>query len=232
MTAPCIILAILLSPACQTMKVKKQDFVKNLICFFSVDPISIDGKLDEQEWKYAKKISIEDDSLRSENKAVCMVLWNEENLYIAFDVRDKDLQAKQTIRDHPQLSRDDIVEFLIDSRNDKDSCWTTDDVIYHINLFGQTKDDRGTLDCRSDSKWNGEAKIAVQLSGTLNDSSDIDTGYTVEVAVPWKELGRTPINGLIMGINFANADSGIFFDWAGAWPFRSPYAFGNLILKK
>ena len=48
-----------------------------------------------------------------------------------------------------------------------------DDIIYHINLLGQKKDDRGTIDCKSNSKWNGNAKIAVRIFGSLNDPKDM-----------------------------------------------------------
>lgn len=224
--------------SCQNNKKRKEsDSHKKLICLYTEDPIIIDARFNEKGWEYAKSVTLKDDSLssqdtrRSMNKVLVRTLWDRENLYISFKVQDRNLQAKDTVQDSPQLSRDDIVEFLVDTRDDRDSCWGPDDIIYHINLLGKKKDDRGTIDCKSDSKWNGNAKIAVRLFGSLNDSTDIDTGYNVEVAIPWKELDIKPLPGTEMRIDFGNGDSGIFFDWVGAWPFRSPYAFGDLILK-
>ena len=205
---------------------------KDLISNYEGNAIVVDAKLNEKVWKYANLITIQDDSLRSHNYTEIKTLWDEQNLYLAFEVQDKSLVAKQDALDHSQLFLDDMVEFLIDAQNDKDSCWTVDDVVYHINLLGQKKDDRGTVDCTSNSKWNGNAQFEVQLFGTLNDSFDIDEGYIIEVAISWDELNLTPFPGSEMGINFANGDNGTLFDWAGAWPFRSPYAFGNLILQK
>jgi hypothetical protein len=200
--------------------------------------MAIDAKLQEPAWQWAVPIILTDDSLssqdprRTDNQVMVKTLWDMENLYIAYRVWDHDLRAKVTRRDGPGLSRDDIVEFLIDPHNKKDSCWGPEDIIYHINLLGATKDDRGTEDCKSDATWNGNARFTVQVSGSINDSTDVDTGYTVEVAVPWTELGITPSADTRLGIDFGNGDSGIFFDWVGAWPFRSPEAFGDLVLQK
>lgn len=234
-----LLLVIIYISGCQdNSKRRKSDSDKKLICFYTKDPIVIDGEVNERTWKYANSITLKDDSLssrdsrRSLNTVLVRTLWDRQNLYISFKVHDTNLEAKDTAQDSPQLSRDDIVEFLIDTRAHKDSCWGPDDIIYHINLLDQKKDDRGTIDCKSDSRWNGNAKIAVRLFGSLNDPTDVDTGYNVEVAISWKELDINPLADTKMGIDFGNGDSGIFFDWVGAWPFRSPYAFGDLIIKK
>lgn len=224
--------------SCQNNEKRKESGShKELICLYTEVPIIICGRFNEKEWGYAKSVTLKDDSLSSQdtrggmNKVLVRTLWDRENLNISFKVRDRNLHAKDTVQDSPQLSRDDIVEFLIDTRADRDSCWDPDDIIYHINLLDQKKDDCGTIDCKSDSKWNGNAKIAVRLFGSLDDPEDIDTGYNVEVAVSWKELGIKPRPGTKLGIDLGDGDSGIFFDWVGAWSFRSPYDFGNLELK-
>jgi len=202
---------------------------KVLVCHYTKIPIKIDAQLNEKGWESAGFIILQDPKKRTDNKVIVRTLWDEQNLYVAFHVQDKNLQAKQTVLDHPQLYMDDMVEFLIDTRNDKDSCWNIDDVIYHINLLGQKKDDRGTVNCTTDPKWNGNAKYAIQLFGTLNDTTDIDIGYDVEVSISWKELETKPGS---LSVDFAIGDSGKLFDWVGASPFRSPYAFGKLMLIK
>jgi len=202
---------------------------KVLVCHYTENPIKIDAQLNEKEWEFARSITLHDSRKRTDNQVIIRTLWDEQNLYVAFHVQDKDLQAKQTVLDHPQLYLDDMVEFLIDTRNDKDSCWNVDDVIYHINILGQKKDDRGTVNCITNPQWNGNARYAVQLFGTLNDTTDIDIGYDVEVSISWKELETKPGS---LSVDFAVGDSGKLFDWVGASPFRSPFAFGNLILRK
>lgn len=145
----------------------------------------------------------------------------------------KKLLAEKQMKSH--LKDNDMVEVLIDTQNDKDTCWAADDIVYHINLLGVKKDDRGTPTCQTNPLWDGNAHITVIHFGTVNDTTDIDQGYMVMLALSWTELEQKPIPGLTMGINFANSDNNgkgrQLFDWVGAWPMRSPYAFGNLILK-
>lgn len=206
------------------------NFDNQLVCHHIENPIKIDGELNEKEWSFADSIILNDSKKRSVVQATVRVLWSEDNLYISFLVHDQDIRANQTVLDHPKLFLDDMVEFLIDTENDKNSCWGMDDFIYHINVLGQKKDDRGTDSCLSDSKWNGVAKYAVKVIGTINEPLDIDTGYIVEVGIPWKELKINAFPKILVSVNFAIGDNGNLFDWVNAKPFRNQQSFGDLLL--
>jgi len=179
---------------------------------------------------------IKGESSGSENNMLLFSEWNRDSLYFFFRVEDHDLRAYQKEQDHARLYLDDMAELLLDTRNDKDSCWAEDDIVYHVNILGVKKDDRGSAACETNPAWNGTAELGIYLEGTLNDTLDTDSGYTVTLAFPWTEIGRKPGKGLTMGINFANGDNDgkgrQLFDWAGAWPMRSPWAYGNLVLIK
>lgn len=187
------------------------------------------------DWLKADSISFENQQI-SNNKTTVKTLWNEDSLYICFRVEDRDLRAYQSEKDHPRLFLDDMVEVLIDADNDKGFCWKTDDIVYHINLLGQKKDDRGTPECKSNPAWDGTATYTLRIEGTLNDTTDIDHGYFIKIAFPWTELGLVPITGTKIGVNFANGDNNgkgrQLYDWVGANPMRSPHEFGTLILVK
>lgn len=186
-----------------------------------------------RDWSLSDSICFEN-LQESDNKVTVKSLWNRDSLYFLFKVTDKDLRAHQLKKDDPNLFLDDMVEILIDPEENKNDCWSTDDIVYHINLLSQKKDDRGTEKCLSDPSWDGTANFYVQLFGTLNDTTDIDFGYTVEIAFPWTELGVLPNIGSSIGINFANGDNDgkgrQLFNWSGAQPMRLPSAFGSLIL--
>lgn len=173
---------------------------------------------------------------KSDNRVEVRSIWDNDSLYFLIEVVDKDLRAYQHEKDHPLLYLDDMIEILIDAENHKNDCWSVDDIVYHINLLGQKKDDRGTDSCLSDSQWDGNARYTLTLRGTLNNSTDIDQGYSIEIAFPWEELGVKPEIGRIIGINFANGDNDgngrQLFDWSGAWPLRTPSQFGSLILEE
>jgi hexosaminidase len=208
---------------------------KTLTSIYVSRPVQIDGKL--QEWPaQLDTIYLTDRENLSDNVMIVKSVWSLANLYLAFQVSDFDLRAYQTELDHKKLFLDDMVEFLLDTQMDRSEKWLGDDIIYHLNLQGQKKDDRGTASGESDASWHGDAVYGVSLQGTLNDTTDSDQGYVVEVAVPWTEIGRNPESGLEMGLNVACGDNDgkgrMLFDWVDAWPTRSPDVFGTLVLKK
>ena len=188
-----------------------------------------------EEFDESVSVAINGEKVKSENRFSVFSLWDNDSLYFFFKVADSDLRAYQTEKDHPKLYLDDMVEVLIDTQNNKDSCWGEDDIVYHVNLLGIKKDDRGSVECITNPNWDGKARISVQLFGTLNDTTDVDPGYQVTLSFPWHEIGQIPKAGLTMGINFANSDNDgkgrQLFDWVGAWPMRTPYVYGDLVLK-
>ncbi|WP_020531267.1 sugar-binding protein [Flexithrix dorotheae] len=205
------------------------------------EEIRIDGKLDD--WKLDHPITIHDREIAqgdhkrvlSDNQVKVYANYNQQYLFLAFQVNDADLRAIQTEREHPKLFLDDMVEFLIDADNDKSNFWNADDFVCHINLNGTIKDDRGDKNGNKNVDWDGQYQFEITLNGTLNNSSDVDKGYILEVAVPWEVIEKRPEKGMTMGFNFANGDNDgkgrQLFDWMGAWPARSPNQFGTLILE-
>jgi hypothetical protein len=186
----------------------------------------------DNEWFLSTAIHLS--SPAANNKMTVRSLWDKDSLYFRFEVTDSDLRAYQKEKDHPALYLDDMVEILIDTKNDKTPCWASDDIVYHINLQGQKKDDRGSDSCMTNQVWDGAANYAIRLFGTLNDTVDIDIGYEVEIAFPWDELEISPVNSLSMGVDFANGDNDgrgrSLYDWVGAEPARNPKMFGTLTL--
>jgi len=190
------------------------------------------------DWSSVEPFSFSKDSL-SDNTIHFRSVWDKDSLYFRFDVEDTRLWALQTERDHKKLWEDDIVELLIDAENHYSKGWKTDDIIYHINVLGTVKDDRGREDGRSDASWNGKARWIVDVRGTICDNSDIDEGYTVRIAIPWNEIGKEAADGLALGFTFGYDDNdGVAVSWkplciwTDAEPTRSPEQFGQLILKK
>lgn len=159
----------------------------------------------QKDWGLASAVYIEADG-GSDNTVAVRSLWDKDSLYFRFDVKDADLWSTQTERDDKLLYLDDMCEVLLDPRRDCSDLWLDDDIIYHVNLLGTVKDDRGEVDGGQDIGWNGNARCTVALDGTLNDSDDIDTGYAIEIAIPWTEIGRTPSKGLEINVNYGCGD--------------------------
>lgn len=202
----------------------------------STPPI-IDGNI--SEFLTADSVHFYHKSAPAVDHAVAYVLWDKDNLYIAFDTKNRNLRAKATERDCVIIMQDDLPEVLIDCNNDKSEKWSADDICYHVNILGAIRDDRGmTPDGKdADLLWNGKIDFKCTYKGTLNDSSDVDEGLICEMAIPWSEIQREPKEGLVMGIDFAHNDrsdvdgSYRYYDWCQLNVFHSPSKFGEIMLK-
>ncbi|HZW08570.1 MAG TPA: hypothetical protein VFF69_01585 [Phycisphaerales bacterium] len=73
-----------------------------------------------------------------------------------------------------------------------------------VGWFG---DDWGAIEARGEDPEDyylpTGAAYATTYDGTLNDDSDVDTGWTSELFLPWSAFGvAAPAHGLTMGMNF------------------------------
>ena len=162
-------------------------------------------------------------------RATVYTLWDQQHLYLAFDVYSSKLQANVRERDGDKLWEDDGVEFLIDAGHDRTTKYLPDDFAYHINILNTVFDDRGMPSGNPDPAWNGAALHFVKIMD--------DYHYVVEVAIPWPEIGLQPHEGkTILGIDFCvngkDPETGqyAYYDWCGLKVFHDPSGFGDLVL--
>jgi len=197
--------------------------------------VEIDGKL--SEWDTAAGVRFQEQSRRADkdrNHAVVCAMWDDAFLYLAFSVKDSNLQARVKAGE-ANVYLDDGIEFLLDPNCDRTRTYMPDDVCVHVNLLGAVMDDRGTQAGPYDTSWNSRVRSAFVLKGTLNDASDEDTGYTAEVALPWSELGWQPgRSGSRIGINLCvndrddKKDGYRHGDWAETNKFHVPRYWGEI----
>jgi len=126
------------------------------------------------------------------------LLWDETNIYLAYDVKDVQLNAIVEEDQTGGIWNDDAVELFFDVNNDKGTSMQSDDRQYIINI-------------KKAFYNNGDAtgiNHAIVLNGTIDNNTDTDTGYKVEIKIPWNTLGVTtsPAEGLRLGANFAVDD--------------------------
>jgi hypothetical protein len=194
--------------------------------------VSIDGNIDE--FSSANSVSFWDlvpDRGADSNSATVWSMWDENYLYFAYQVEDTKLNSEVT-SSGDEIWKDDNLEIFIDGDNDHNE-WVgtnTDDSKYFVNL-------RNVLD--SEGALAGAMQSAVVLNGSLNSNSDTDTGYTIELAIPWTAVGKTPSEGLRLGSNLCAGDLDLpedgyqYYDWAGIDPdtySNNTYRWGDLIL--
>lgn len=191
-------------------------------------PLPLDGDL--SKWQSAETVTFGGKPLAGHpRRATVYALWDQENLYLAFDVHSSKLQVSVRERDGDKLWEDDGVEVLIDPLRQRTKEFLPDDFSYHINILNAVYDDRGTPLGQADPRWNGNAQHMVRVLD--------DYHYVVQVAVPWQEIGLEPVEGhTILGIDFAvngkDPDTGAYdyFDWCGLKVFHDPSGFGELLI--
>lgn len=185
---------------------------------------------DLTKWRDANSVMFKGRPLAGRpRRATVYVLWDESNLYLAFDVHSSKLQAQVREHDGDKLWEDDGIEFLIDPQRHRTKQFLPDDFSYHINILNVSYDDRGTPRGEPDAQWNGTARHEVRILGPYH--------YVVEVAVPWTEIGVEPVEGqTAIGIDFCvngkDPETGQYdyFDWCGLKAFHDPSGFGELLL--
>ena len=180
------------------------------------DQINIDGKDDELAWSNAiytdDFIDIEGDKIPSQKTNVKM-LWDEKFLYVFAKLYENHIWGDITKRDEVIYYNNDFEVFI----NPNDDVFSYGEI--EINALGTEWDlflNRPyRLKGKADSSWdiNG-LKSAVDISGTLNDPNDLDDYWTVEIAIPLKEIEKLNtsgkdekvISGDIWRINFSRVN--------------------------
>ncbi len=157
----------------------------------------IDGKADEQDWKNAvftdEFIDIEGIKIPNQTTKVKM-LWDTDFLYVYAKLDEKHIWGDITQRDKVIFYNNDFEVFISPSNDthnygeiEVNALNTVWDLILNkpYNVGGKPK-----------SRWNlNDLKTAVFIKGTLNNPDDIDSYWSVEMAIPlsaFAELKNRP----------------------------------------
>ncbi len=160
-------------------------------------PVRVDGVLDEAVWASAARMDILYEWLRERTspapvKSQCFITYDPSTLYIAFRCDDPEpsgIRAHLMDRDAIEtFIQDDHVSFMLDTFNDERRAFQ-----FRINPLGVQADAVfSELDGFEDFSWDAIWESA----GTITD-----TGYIVEVAIPFNQL-RFPRGGAALTWGF------------------------------
>ena len=150
--------------------------------------------------------------------------WDDYYFYAAFRVHDTDvLGTNTTTTSQPQ--QDDDVEVFFDTAESGHAKVRTPQTFQmavsaaqgaYFSVGDGTKIPKG--------KAVYSYKYAATVNGTLNKTDDTDTGYDVELAIPWTEMGRSgpPAPGATWGFNVISRDRDSLTDPADKFYSLSP----------
>lgn len=148
-------------------------------------PPKFDGKLDDPIWKRATAVDLVNTISGAPElpRTTVKAAWDDDNLYVAFDVDDDMLRSTFTAKDD-HLWEQDCVEIMIDPDGDGNNYFELQVSPGNVS-FDTRYDTRRTPRPFGHLDFDSGLKSAVDVRGTIND--DIrDEGYSVEIAIPWK----------------------------------------------
>ena len=186
------------------------------VCGIASSPLQIDGKLDEESWKAAPWT---EDFVDIEGykkplprfRTRAKMLWDKEFFYIAAELLEPHLQG--TITEHDAvIFQDNDFEVFIDPDSDNHEYYelelNTLNTTWDLFMPRPYKDGGG-----AENKWEFSGlKTGVHLNGSLNDPSDQDSSWCVEIAIPWAAFSTqsrqvaAPQNGKQWRIDFSRVE--------------------------
>ena len=212
-----------------------------LIARYARGPIALDGKLEESDWGAAQptgRFVATMSGNRGTFEAGARVLYNAENLYVAFEVQDDYLKSELSEHDD-HLWTQDAVEVMIDPDGDGMNYFEIQ-VAPSGAVFDTAYDTRRKPKPYGKMDWSSDTKAGVDVRGTIGDDEP-DKGYTVEMAIPWSSIGTPeapampPAKGATWRINFYVMDARDKGQRAVGWSppmvgdFHVPKRFGRVV---
>ena len=186
---------------------------RNYVCQRVAAPPTIDGKLDDKAWAEVtwsqQFVDIEGHLKPAPNhETVCAMLWDDDYFYIAARMVEPHVNAILTQRD-AVIYHDNDFEVFIDPDGDNHLYYELEinalNTVWDLLLVKPYRDGAPAVNA-----WDIQGlRTAVHVDGTLNDPSDVDSGWSVEIAIPWQVLGQCagrpspPQAGNIWRVNFS-----------------------------
>lgn len=180
---------------------------------YTTPELKVDGIDDEPQWLNATP----EITFGATMQAKVKMYRGENALYCFFKVEDEDIE---TIGENngDDVTKGDSVEIYFDFKNDAASKPQTDDIQINIGAHGKTRIFVGSNG--QWGSWNGLLDYEILLDGTLNNDQDTDKGYTVELMIPYAQVGikRDSVFGFSLGHVSRGRDSTnetLNYTWGG-----------------
>jgi hypothetical protein len=124
------------------------------------------------------------------------LMWDSNALYLAAEFSDDKLNADLAHQEDDSIYSDDSLEIMFDTLNNGGTSMQTDDYKFFVNVNNIHTDSQ-----KYDTSWDSGITKDVLVSGTINNDADTDTGYVIEVRIPWAGWVSAPVNEAVWGMN-------------------------------
>ena len=125
------------------------------------------------------------------------LVWGDGQLYIALYAADDDIRARVTEADGPVWLDDSFR--LVFRRG-------AVEYVIHVSARGVVADARCAPGAAPDDTWNSGAHVSHDVDGTLDDPTDSDEEWVVEMAIPLASLGLLGTPGERLGFSLSRCD--------------------------
>lgn len=162
------------------------------VCRRAAGPIRVDGRLDEASWADADWTEVFGDiegpakpAPRFRTRA--QMLWDDEYFYVGAYLEEPHVWATLTARDSV-IFQDNDFEVFIDPDGDTHNYFELEmnalNTVWDLLLVKPYRDGGPAVHA-----WDVQGlRTAVHVMGTLNDPSDLDRAWTIEIALPFAVL--------------------------------------------
>jgi len=188
---------------------------RNYVIYHTNTAPVIDGDINDDVWKQAQWTEefrdIEGDiKPKPYLQTKVKMVWDDSCLYIAAQMQEPNVWAYQKHHDDIVFHDNDF-EVFINPSNTTHQYYEIEvnalNTIFDLFLNTPYRDYGGAM-----INWNAEGlRSAVKVQGTVNDPSDTDKGWTVEMAIPFKAISIgnnvfVPKEGTLWRINFSRVE--------------------------
>ena len=175
--------------------------------------LTIDGLKNEEQWNNASQTL----TFGSTNQTTMQIYRGKDALFCFFSVKDPDIETVGN-NNGDDVTHGDSVEVYFDFKNDGSSKPASDDIQLNIGAHGKTRIFVGSNG--QWGSWNGLLDYEIHLLGTLNDPTDVDEGYNIEVMIPYSQVGieQNSVYGVACGHVARGTDStnpDLQYTWGG-----------------
>jgi hypothetical protein len=175
----------------------------------------VDGVLEEGDWQKAPWTTDFVDIEGTKNplpafRTQVKMLWGDSTLYIAAQLQEPHIWAKQLNHDDI-IFKDNDFEIFIDPDGNGHDYFEIEinalNKIFDLFIYKPYRNNGNAL-----FSWDiANLKSAVKIDGTINNANDIDKSWTIEMAIPLKSLYKgypfkIPGEGDLWRINFSRVE--------------------------
>lgn len=186
---------------------------RSYVASFASAEIKVDGIADESAWNNA---AFSEDYIDIEGakeprfQTRMKMLWDDQYLYVYAEMEEPHVWATLKQRDTVIFYNNDF-EVFIDPDGDTHEYFEFEmnalNTVWELLLVKPYRNNGSVLD-----NWDYKGlQSAVHIRGSLNDASDIDSGWNVEIAFPWSALEEAagspvPPEGGFWRMNFSRVN--------------------------